>query len=136
MNREIKFRGKRVDNGEWVTGDLIHGQGSKYGRMYILPQSHIYPKGCNELDGWDVIPETVGQYTGLKDKNRVEIFEGDLLGREIDDIKHVTYEIIYNDCGLVAKSLIPGSPFFFPIDKVIDRYPVLGNIHDNLELVK
>lgn len=81
--RKIKFRGKRVDNGEWVYGDLIHGVSSKAGKMYILPVTHIYPQGCNDLDGWNVIPETVGQFTGFyvkKSKKSVEadIYEDDV----------------------------------------------------------
>ncbi len=57
--REILFKAKRVDGGGWVEGDLIHGVGSKHGKMYILPITHIYPSGCHNLDGWDVDPATV-----------------------------------------------------------------------------
>jgi len=61
--REIKFRGKRVDNGEWVYGDLHKG----------------FITGNRYIDGREIHPETVGQFTGLKDKNEVEIYEGDIV---------------------------------------------------------
>lgn len=77
MKREIIFKARRIDSGDWVDGDLIHGVGNKYGRYFILPLTHIYPKGCHELDGWEVDSKTVSQFINQKDKSGKKIFEGD-----------------------------------------------------------
>lgn len=67
MNREIKFRGKRLDNGKWMVGDLNHLVDGVY-----ISNDH----GSNMAQ---IYPDTVGQYTGLKDKNGKEIYEDDIL---------------------------------------------------------
>lgn len=131
--RTIKFRGKRIDNGEWVYGDLIHGQGPKYGRCYILPHTHIYPKGCHDLDGWNVHPETVGQFTGLTDKDGREIYEGDLVCHQSRN-GNKPHSIIYQSGAFCGNYGLTYSLFQENMEQYCE-ITVIGNIHDNPELI-
>ena len=151
--RTIKFRGKSLNNGEMVFGDLIHGQGSKSGKMYILPQTRYYPAGCNNLDGWEVIPDTVGQFTGLLDKNGKEIYEGDILGfstkREMGyqkDGVEIALSVVFGKHNPNCDTLSEYMGFWVESDfgnrgsisYEIESHgsKVIGNIHDNPELLK
>ncbi len=150
--RQIIFRGKRVDKNEFVFGDLIHGVGSKHGRMYILPVTHTYPQGCNNLDGWEVMPETVGQFTGLTDKNGREIYEGDIVSafsniNKISDPHLSTSDPTYSNKYVeFIRGVFSLSSLEFPNGGcgVLDHYvgamskdlEIIGNIHDNPELLQ
>lgn len=135
MNRTIKFRGKRIDNGQWVYGDLVQCAHD----ILILPIN----------TGWThhkVIPETVGQFTGLLDRNGKEIWEGDIFKEDNSGIVRSVFRV---PGGLAFED----NPVSFGYDHRVPLYPyssiaemqnvswlsqcceVIGNIHDNPELL-
>lgn len=138
--REIIFRGKRVDNGEFVFGDHILGVGPKYGKVFILPRTHIMPKGCNSLDGWEVDPKTVGLISEVLGQ---KIAVGDILhcfnskstspnipfgAIEVVEFKNGCLWLKYRDVPIIQFLLFSGDGRY--------NVSVIGNIHDNPELLK
>ena len=120
--REILFRGKRTDCEAWVEGDLIQAfRGNQLSSCSIMPNTPT--AYC-----WKVDPETVGQYTGLTDKNGVRIFEGDIIRFE-DDIGYVIYTEGY------ARFLVDSPNRYISMD-YSSEFEVIGNIHDNPEILK
>lgn len=124
--REILFRGRRVDNGEWETGSLVYARmGTSEEQASIADKMTAYHT--------PVIPETVGEYTGLIDKNNKKIFEHDIV-KAYDPVDEITF------FGVVK--YFEGS--FYICDKDFCSYycwiyykvEVIGNIFDNPELLK
>lgn len=127
MKREIKFRGKRTDTGKWVYGNLLQDSGLCF---IVKNIQELTEKPFNECL---VIPDTVGQYTGKKDRNGKDVWEGDLLRTPEGDI--MVAEWI--DAKIITRCVRPYNPryknsltFAYPVSVVV------GNIYDNPELLE
>jgi uncharacterized phage protein (TIGR01671 family) len=131
MMRDILFRGKRFDNGEWVEGNLFVPDFEKYPTQICIG-THIV------RITFEVDPETIGQYTGLTDKNGKKIFEGDIV-KAASDVLGSPFEgerigkIVYDECSYFIEPQNPMESLYL-FDECTD-YTVIGNIHDNPEMI-
>ena len=134
MIREILFRGKRTDNSEWVKGYYLNQRESLTDKKacYIATNNGY---GFNYIS---VDPSTVGQYTGLTDKNGTRIFEGDII--EIVDIFNETIRgVVYwcNGAFWAGCTTPDGNESFHGIGYLpVECAHIIGNIYDNPELLK
>ena len=125
--REILFRGKRKDNGKWVEGHY----GEYYSGKEKVSCISISKETISGSLYYDVIPETVGQYTGLTDKNGSKIFEGDILHAAQGNFVVRWSESI---CSFVAGEKERMRPCMN--SGTMKCCEVIGNIHDNPELIE
>ena len=117
MNREIKFRGRGIDDGQWVYGLLIN-EGKAI--QTPLEMAHNPPSRLHRYKH-NIDPQTVGQYTGLHDKNGTEIWEGDKLRWWVNDVVRdgiIEFMVGYFDCDFIGWDPLRG------------ECEVIGNIHD------
>lgn len=129
--REILFRGKQVDNGEWIQGDLLQNVDCLKIREQEKDIKHI-------ARSFVVHTETIGQYTGLTDKNGTKIFEGDILIYTDKDQDKSTHKVFWSDTRLAFYACYTRYPELYGYASNFnkDDIEVIGNIHDNPELLK
>ena len=129
--REIKFRGKRLDNGEWVYGSLIIDDVSgKYFIVLSVTESEkTGQEGCLYCVTYEVDPASVGQYTGRKDIHGREIYEGDVVSwRDSDKNTRINY-VKFGHCKF----------YLCNYNFSLDEYPhikIIGNIYEHSDLLK
>lgn len=133
MKREIKFRGKRIDNGEWICGSLISDSKDSF-RIVVTDGSATY-------DWYDVQRKTIGQFVGLLDKNGKEIYEEDILKCNDPNAKSperlydiCSVEMALEDCAFLLKER--DSRQMWRFDEQYDDLEIIGNVHDTPELLK
>jgi uncharacterized phage protein (TIGR01671 family) len=130
--REIIFRGKRVENGEWVYGAYLP-------KHKLICLEETKPNSTEYIDLF-VIPETVGQYTGLTDKNGKKIFEGDIVLCRIVGFREMKInkgfiEYTEDAFGVNINGITP-TQHCLSFSMKNGDVEVIGNIHDNPELLK
>lgn len=144
MKREIIFRGKRLDNGEWVEGTPVW---SINNRCYMI----VGAKEAEQIDFLyqveyvEVDPETIGQWTGITDVNGQRIFEDDIIECISSDGTPIRHYIKYHnrECSYIQYIIEEGLPHGFNdgghiYQSYIDQFSkrVVGNIWDNKDLLK
>ena len=134
--REILFRGKRTDNGEWIYGDLMQNVDCIKIREQEKDVKHI-------AKSFEIDLETVGQYTDLTDKNGKRIFEGDIVAQnwydydEPRDDSFGNVEFCEYDCSFSVMDV--NKDGFMPLGRCGSYHwevEVIGNVHDNPELLE
>jgi phage uncharacterized protein TIGR01671 len=139
--RDILFRGKQEQSGEWVYGYLVqYISENEYTENYILTQEEVNHTldlgGRIECDMEPVVLETVGQYTGLKDKNDKEIYEGDII-KWVDWSGHKRKtEVRYDEEWKRFCVWLNGAETIGVNKHLSNDIEVIGNIYDNPELTK
>ena len=126
--REILFRGKSKHTGEWVTGAYVSK--NWYPNKGVVEESNIISYEDGDECLWHLItPETVGQYTGLTDKNGKKIFEGDIVKHDFGAEQiGVQYAVVEYDAKYASFMINPLYDWMYCVKNDVE---IIGNIHDN-----
>ena len=126
MNREIEFRGKRFDNGQWAYGNLIIDDSGN---------SEIIDYENNREIRYDVRGETIGQFTGKYDKNKRKVYEGDIVLQQGYNGRKEKMVVRFENGAFIVGYHSGSSTRKKPM-LISDKCEVIGNIHDNPELLQ
>ena len=131
--REILFRGKEAETGKWIYGWVF---GEKAKSIIELDKGYIGKEGVESYYTSVVTPETVGQYTGLDDKNGVRIFEGDVV-RYLNSIESGNGVVIFDTCAFLFNWIdIDETDSLLRYFQCSEELEVIGNVHDNPEVTE
>lgn len=139
MKREIKFRAKRKDNNKWAFGDLVKDNA---GGAWIETNLQTWRENCDDVDAFGsrlyVDIDTVGQFTGLTDKNGKEIYENDIIQLQGKEIKFNCFVGWNIELGAWCISIEDKHVGIKPLGEWLyeDKFEVIGNIYDNKELLE
>ena len=134
MNREIKFRGKDREN--WHYGDLVQEIRHNDNKLFDGTMTHIrnfeYKNGDYIGDSFPVNSETIGQFTGLHDKNGKEIYEGDIVRK----FNGIIGKVIYEHSEFIIDVTNNEKLDYGRLDLIENFVEVIGNIYDNPDLLE
>lgn len=142
--REILFRGKRQDDGEWVFGSYEFEPRRKgaFGQTISdLDHERHYIVSKKNYEYWEVVPKTVGEYTGLTDKNGKKIFEGDIVKYQPEDATVPMYSRVEYFADKYNYPAFDLAEHDYEANGLQCAHEeggceVIGNIHDNPELLE
>lgn len=159
MSEEVLFRGKRIYDGKWVEGGILCTE--NWASIFVCKdyQGSLNEAPYSDVEEIDVIPETVGQFTGLLDKNGKKIFEGDILKchdnpKDLVKVVFGEFDVVDTDTECPVDTVIGWHYEVIPTDELSTVEPfclsmpltksyieychmeVIGNIHDNPELLE
>lgn len=140
--REVLCKGKRLYNDEWVEGYLVKWIDplTRIPKFFILVQEEDTSAVTGEPTGYlksqmcryEVDPSSIGQFTGLTDKNNKRIFESDIVNCKTTNYFFGNCKVVYRDC-LARYCIVSADGLTFPMDERFE-YEIIGNIFDNPEL--